>query len=211
MKILAHRGYWKIQEEKNSFVAFHRAFSNGFGVETDIRDYNGELVISHDMANEKCLLVSEFFELYNRIDTSLPLALNIKADGLQRPLKSLIERYKINHYFLFDMSIPDLLVCIRQGFPVFTRESEFEKELPFYAQSLGVWADEFDKHWIDEEVIQKHVRNDKSICIVSPELHRRNYHIEWEEYRKIQKKIPDQIMICTDFPQKAFEYFNEKN
>ena len=38
MRILAHRGFWNSKEERNSIVAFEKAFQNGFGIETDIRD-----------------------------------------------------------------------------------------------------------------------------------------------------------------------------
>ena len=48
MKILAHRGFWADEEEKNTLSAFGKAFDSGFGIETDIRDRNGELVISHN-------------------------------------------------------------------------------------------------------------------------------------------------------------------
>ena len=47
MVILSHRGYWK-DARKNSVDAFKASFVREFGTETDIRDYNGELVISHD-------------------------------------------------------------------------------------------------------------------------------------------------------------------
>ena len=47
--IIAHRGYWKNENEKNKKAAFERAFDCGFGVETDLRDIKGEIVISHNM------------------------------------------------------------------------------------------------------------------------------------------------------------------
>ena len=51
MIVLSHRGYWKTAVEKNTPTAFKRSFELGFGTETDVRDRNGELVISHDMPN----------------------------------------------------------------------------------------------------------------------------------------------------------------
>ena len=48
-KILAHRGFWQSEDEKNTKVAFERAFDNGFGIETDLRDIKGTIVISHNM------------------------------------------------------------------------------------------------------------------------------------------------------------------
>ena len=37
MKIIAHRGYWLIDDEKNTELAFERALRANFGIETDLR------------------------------------------------------------------------------------------------------------------------------------------------------------------------------
>ena len=55
MDILAHRGVWRISEERNSMSSIRAALDAGFGIETDVRDYKGNLVISHDIADEKCI------------------------------------------------------------------------------------------------------------------------------------------------------------
>lgn len=210
MKILSHRGYWKEPSEKNIVAAFERSFSLGYGTETDIRDYRGELVISHDIADETCISARLFFEIYNRYDNSLPLALNIKADGLQTKLKSLLIEYNIENYFLFDMSVPDGLVCISHGLNVFSRESEYESVPSFYEEAIGVWLDEFNGHWITKETIEKHIANKKSVCIVSPDLHKREYKSEWEHYKQIEKELGiNNLMLCTDYPEIAKEFFSE--
>ena len=46
--ILAHRGCWGQSVKRNSFEALKRALEEGFGIETDFRDCNGVIVISHD-------------------------------------------------------------------------------------------------------------------------------------------------------------------
>lgn len=63
MIILSHRGYWLKESEKNSIAAFKRSFSMGFGTETDVRDRDGQLVISHDSANRQCVTLDTFFQL----------------------------------------------------------------------------------------------------------------------------------------------------
>jgi len=210
MIVLSHRGYWKKIDEKNLSIAFERSFSLGFGVETDIRDYKGELVISHDIANEKCLRVEDLFKMYNKFDNTLPLALNIKADGLQIKLKELLEKYKIKNYFVFDMSVPDGLLYLKQDIKAFTRESEYEKEPSFYDEVCGIWLDEFKGHWITKEVIEKHIQDDKQICIVSPDLHKREYKNEWQHYKEIEKELGiNNLMICTDYPEIVKGFFNE--
>ena len=208
MIVLSHRGYWKEVSEKNLSIAFERSFSLGFGTETDIRDYKGELVISHDIADEKCISVKEMFEIYNKYDNTLPLALNIKADGLQVKLNELLEEYKIENYFVFDMSVPDGLGYLKQNMKAFTRESEYEKLPSFYDEAYGIWLDEFQGHWITKEVIEKHIKNNKQICIVSPDLHKREYKNEWQHYKEIEKELGvNNMMICTDYPEEAKEFF----
>jgi glycerophosphoryl diester phosphodiesterase len=210
MIVLSHRGYWKKNIEKNKKEAFERSFSLSFGTETDIRDYNGELVISHDIANPNCITVKKLFEIYNDIDNTLPLALNIKADGLQAKLKILLKEYRITNYFVFDMSVPDGLQYLKQNIQSFTRQSEYEAVPSFYDDACGVWLDEFEGHWIDKNTIKKHIDNDKNICIVSPDLHKREYKKEWKHYKEIEKELGiDNLMLCTDYPELAKEFFNE--
>ena len=210
MIVISHRGYWKEEFEKNTVLAFERSFSKGFGTETDIRDYKGELIISHDIANGNCISAKEMFKIYNKYDSILPLALNIKADGLQVKLKELLNEYKITNYFVFDMSVPDGLQYLNYNVKVFTRESEYERIPAFYDEACGVWIDEFQGHWITKEVIEKHMKNNKQICIVSPDLHKREYKKEWQHYKEIEKELEiNNLMICTDFPEEAKEFFNE--
>lgn len=210
MIILSHRGYWKDNTEKNSPVAFERSFSMGFGTETDIRDFDGELVISHDIASNECISVEEFFKIYNKYDNSLPLALNIKADGLQHKLKCLLDKYNIVNYFVFDMSVPDGLQYIKNSFVTYTRESEYEQDPSFYSDASGVWLDEFKRHWIDKSIIEKHIELNKYVCIVSPDLHKRDHRKEWLDYKMIEKDLGiTNLMICTDFPEKAKVFFYE--
>lgn len=51
MDILAHRGLWHVVEQKNTLSSLTDAVSKGFGIETDIRDYQERLVISHNIAD----------------------------------------------------------------------------------------------------------------------------------------------------------------
>ena len=205
MIVLSHRGFWLNNSEKNTKLAFERSFSKGFGTETDIRDYNGELVISHDIANSQSMPLTDFFDIFVKYDKELYLALNIKADGLQQKLKKILEEYKIQNYFLFDMSVPDGLICIKNNLKVFTRESEYEKQPSFYYESDGVWLDSFIDEWIDEKVINKHLNNAKKACIVSPDLHKRAYKSTWQRY--ITFKNNDNVLLCTDHPDEAQEFF----
>lgn len=203
MKILSHRGYWKSPEEKNLDAAFERSFSLGFGTETDIRDLAGTLVVSHDMPKEGVLTACDLFEIHQHTCPSACLALNIKSDGLQVPLSTLLEKYAIEDYFLFDMSIPDALACLRRGLRCFSRQSEYEPEPAFYSQAEGVWIDGFHGEWWDEEVILGHLNAGKRVCLVSPELHGRPHLPFWEKLAGWDCVTSAELMLCTDLPESA--------
>ena len=112
MEILAHRGFWNKKKERNTLSSFKKALEHGFGIETDLRDLDGEIIISHDPPIEgysDFISFSQFLDIYISFESNLPLALNIKSDGLYKLLKIILEKYQIKNYFLFDMSIPDLI------------------------------------------------------------------------------------------------------
>lgn len=205
MQILSHRGYWKSPSEKNLPVAFERSFSLGYGTETDLRDSNLSIVISHDMPGKGCLTALEMLAIYKRHDSNLPLALNIKSDGLQQSLAALLSEYHIENYFLFDMSIPDALVSLKHGLKCFTRQSEYEPEPAFYDQACGVWIDGFHSAWWDENLIKRHLDAGKQVCLVSPDLHKRPHRECWEDIANWQIRNHPDFMLCTDFPEDATE------
>ncbi|WP_232086808.1 PI-PLC domain-containing protein [Helicobacter winghamensis] len=121
----------------------------------------------------------------------------------------MLEKYNIQNYFVFDMSIPDALGYIKLGFNLFTRQSEYEKNPSFYNEAKGVWLDEFHSHWINEQIIKEHLNNNKQICIVSPDLHKRDYQKEWQEYKEIEVKLNGaNLMLCTDKVIEARRFFN---
>jgi hypothetical protein len=204
--ILSHRGYWRHPVEKNQKSAFERSFSLGFGTEVDIRDHNGEIVISHDVPNGDELTIEKFFDL--NVDSRLPLALNIKADGLAMLLKASIENYGFSNCFVFDMSVPDMLPYLEANLPVYTRMSEVEREPAWLEKATGVWLDAFDDIWYENCVIDKLLKLNKKVCIVSPELHGRDPFSLWSDLQPLSKKPG--LMLCTDWPEVAEEFFDEE-
>lgn len=210
MKIISHRGVWITPEERNTTLAFERAIALGCGIETDIRDCNGTLVISHDPPKINSLLAEGFFDLLSRKKGSVPLAINVKSDGLQGALKLLLERFNIQNYFVFDMSIPDGWQYVKQGMNVFTRQSEFEPIPHLFPQAQGVWVDCFlDDLWITDKLLNGHLSLGKKICLVSPELHHRSHVDFWKRLSTMPFAKRDDIMLCTDYPEEARRCFGE--
>lgn len=108
-------------------VALSRALDEGFGLETDIRDFAGQLVISHDMPEGTPLHLDRLLQYYCAGGYTSTVALNIKADGLQTKLRQLLDQYSCSRYFVFDMSVPDMLSYLDAGIRTFIRRSEFER------------------------------------------------------------------------------------
>jgi glycerophosphoryl diester phosphodiesterase len=211
MKIISHRGFWTEFHEKNSEVAFKRSFENGFGLETDIRDYKGELVISHDIPEGGCLPFQRLLEIHRDLNSTLLLALNIKSDGLHGAIGELLKKYNVTNYFVFDMSVPDMLGYLKSNLTVFSRHSEYENKPVFFEQANGIWIDAFENEWWGEETIKFHLEAQKSVCIVSPELHHRNFQLTWNKLSSMSIIDDPNLMLCTDYPEHARKFFYGKN
>lgn len=207
MRILSHRGFWLDPPEKNTQGAFDRSFRSGFGTETDIRDHNGSLVIAHDPPLHGAETAEAMLSLHATIDPALPLALNVKADGLQAMTAALLDRFAPTEAFVFDMSIPDMLQWLKTGVPVYARLSDVEPEPLLADRCAGIWLDAFHSDWWDATTIERQLAAGRRVCIVSPDLHRRDHRPVWDRLAAAAAIASDDVMLCTDLPQAAKEFF----
>ena len=211
MKIISHRGFWLTSDEKNSELAFNRSFGLGFGIETDVRDSGQKLVISHDIPTGGEIALEGVLEKASTVrgDKRLTLAINIKSDGLCRSLGKSLAQFPELDCFVFDMAIPDMRGYFESGIPVFTRLSEYESSPVWMDRSAGVWLDAFDSEWYSLELIEGLRKQNKRVCIVSPELHRRPYLALWESLKPL---VADPgVILCTDFPADASLFFFDRH
>ena len=208
MKILAHRGYWKAENEKNSMEALKNALDHGYGFESDVRDYAGKMVISHNIADGSSPDAEQVFAWLQEAGDTYCFAINIKADGLKEILKEYLERYQLKNYFLFDMSVPQMVEFKEAGLRFFTRQSELEKYPVMYEEAAGVWVDGFwSTEWITEDLLKGHLSKGKEVCIVSADLHgNRNYRTFWQRLKSYDLNW-DKVLLCTDYPDEAREFF----
>jgi hypothetical protein len=199
--IFAHRGFWNHNFKPNSTESLTHAGQIGFSVETDIRDYLGDIVIEHDafVVRDDTLKLEEMTELMNKTR----FALNVKSDGLQMKLLGELDSMKLSKSFVFDASLPQLLQYKNLSIPTGLRLSEYEQALPWSPDV--VWVDSFENEWwIDDYKIEKLI--DKFECIfVSPELHGRDYRQAWDWI--LRKKIEgnENVSICTDHPNEIMK------
>lgn len=195
---------WDSPEEGNTSEAIVRAVSEGFGVEFDVRDQNGEAVIAHDPPEQHIdlpRLTTLLAELPASSSDSF-LAINIKSNGLAPLIPSIT-----SPHFFFDMPLPDQLAYRKASKPVATRVSEYE---PFkdFEQTPGpefLWIDAFQSDWyLEPEILQSLMQASATKVFVSPELHGRSYENVWKVLCPLFRSRGD-LMICTDQPRKFLE------
>ncbi|WP_116828503.1 phosphodiesterase [Pseudomonas syringae] len=203
MQIISHRGYWLQKPERNLPEAFHRSFDLGFGTETDVRDVAGQLVISHDMPAGGELTLNGLLDIM--AGRNLPLAINIKADGLAQALAATFARYGHTNWFAFDMAVPDMRSYLNANLITYTRLSDVEPSPAWLEQAAGVWLDGFEGEWFSNQVIGDLLSLGKRICVVSPELHGRGHGALWQQLLELRSQ--DRLMLCTDFPADAATFF----
>ena len=208
--ILAHRGWWETADQKNSTSALHRALEAGYGIETDFRDLNGALVISHDPPAGKTILSARsLFKLYADLSAKGRLALNIKADGLQQMLQDALHESGVDLHsvFAFDMAVPDALGYLQSPIPAYTRISEYEAVPSFLNRAVGVWVDNFSGDFPQVATAERLMQQGHRVALVSSELHRRDHRELWNSIADAGLHMNPLFELCTDLPHMASEFF----
>lgn len=207
MQFLTHRGLWEVPDQKNSRHALCLAFAAGLGVETDIRDLDGELVISHDMPRRGALPLTVMLSDYVAAGRPGTLALNIKADGLTEALGELLALYDVKNYFCFDMSVPDTLPYLQAGLTVAARLSEYEQEGLLMGLTSALWIDSFQQLQISSLRLANWLAEGRTVCLVSPELHGRAPLGLWQQLSTLPPVLRShqKLLLCTDYPLLAQE------
>ena len=221
--ILSHRGNidGAAGEAENSVAHCRRALALGFGLETDLRrTADGRFYISHDP-----VAVTQA----NSLDTYLPLiashptavfALNIKELGYEAELVRLRQTGMFciaSFYFDFELLEPTTpgraqrsLRALSGGAKprlaarISDRGESVEQALSIPAEVI--WADEFDRFWLTEDVIEHLKEAGRSVFAVSPELHGFDRDARLSRWADFKRWKVDGI--CTDYAREARGYFD---
>lgn len=198
--VYCHRGHWLDKSEQNSVESFVRAQKSGLAVETDIRDIDQKIRIAHDVSSVDATMA---FEDYLKLQ--IRTAINTKSDGLASLLSSKREEFIETDSFIFDGSIPQMLMYRNLGLPHALRLSEYEKELPW--ETNYIWLDAFHSDWwIRDNILEKYRSSGEKIVLVSPEIHGRNPEDAWA---KVYEQFFDgnrNVSVCTDRPIDFLNY-----
>jgi len=139
-----------------------------YGVEIDIRAYNGRLILSHDPYQDGEALEEFLAEVGNRF-----VVFNIKESGIEDDVVDLAARYEVTEYFLLDVEFPYIYAA--------SRESSFGKMAIRFSEAEPLAAaienaDFVDWVWVDTNTqLPLHRNNYRKlseagyrICLVSP-------------------------------------------
>jgi len=191
MKLIMHR--------RNS-VSDLKATDQKYGVEVDIRSYGGELIVHHDP-----FVGGESFETWIKEYKHQLLILNVKEEGLEAKLISLMSWHGIKDYFFLDQSFPFLIKWAFAGVrQCAVRVSEFESidtALALKGRLEWVWVDCFTEFPISKQESQRLIGAGFKLCLVSPELQGREAQSEIPALVKLleEREIKPEA-VCTKCP-----------
>ena len=147
------------------------------GIEFDIRDSNGLILVTHDAFSSGMDLESFVIRL-PKLDEFLYIV-NVKSEGIEEKAREILERNEIKNFFFLDSSFPTIVRMSNDGEKRFAiRSSEYESiqtAIEMYGKVDWLWVDCFTKFVPEHVMIAKGIGY--NICLVSPELHKHSDYI----------------------------------
>lgn len=180
-------------------------------IEFDVRDSAGKCIVAHDAFQE-----GVEFEEYLKTVGNRFLIVNVKSEGIERTVLSLLQKYNCQDFFLLDCSFPKIVELSKQGERrIAVRYSEFESletVLSLNGKVNWVWADCFTRLSLTKEDVEKFHAAGMKVCFVSPDLQKRPDDVQ----RYIQELLSCKIFIdavCTKRMNRQVwgEYYDKIN
>jgi hypothetical protein len=201
-----------IQHRTNSIESV-KSIPKEWGAEIDIRYHENNLVLTHDPFNhhtQKLLTLNEFLKNWQ---STGPLILNVKTEGVELECIRLINEYKVPNWFFLDISMPYLVKYSKlayektqAGFSIdnlavrFSDKEPIEYALAFSGKSSWVWVDWFDQIVLTKENQKKLKQAQFKLCLVSPELQNKPLEMISEYKNYLLSYSIDVDAVCTKRP-----------
>lgn len=167
-----------------------------FGVEIDVRDVGGELILAHD-----AFVGGERFSNFLKYYRHKLLVVNIKSYGIESKILEELKTFKVTEFFFLDSAASVIIQLCEGNQAHFSgRVSEFESiETIRLSKNLfdWVWVDCFTEYSLSTEIYATlHKLLNKKICLTSPDLLKRSHEIE-DHAKKIKQTNCYPDAICT--------------
>jgi hypothetical protein len=145
-------------------------FSVADGIEFDIRDTNGRIVVQHDPFNDG----QDFTDFVKFCVPNKMYIVNVKSEGIEAAAIATMDAHGLTDFFLLDCSIPMMVRLGRSGEKrMAVRYSEYESldtvraMAPFVS---WVWVDTFSVLPLTHALAAEIRGLGLKMCLVSPEL-----------------------------------------
>ena len=165
------------------------------GIETDIRDFNKKLVLSHNPYKN-----SEKFKKFIKFTKRRLIFLNIKSYGIIKDILKIVKNKK-NIYFLdLAFSEIDYLINKKLSDKIVLRFSIYEKfdlQKKYFKKIDWIWYDFFKNKYISKKEYLYLNKFKKKICIVSPELLNKSKQDVIKLIKHLNKNNINVDAICT--------------
>lgn len=185
------------------------SISEECGIEFDVRDSENDIIVQHDpfSSSEKTI----FNDFIKNIKNNF-LIINVKSEGIEEKIMSLLKGKNKENFFFLDCSFPIINKYSKQGIKNFAlRYSEFEgMDTLINMKGLvdWVWIDCFSKFVLNYNTYIKIRELGYKICIVGPDLQQRPDDISiYSSYMRRNNIFVD--MICTK-KHNIDKWFNHK-
>ena len=168
-----------------------------WGVEVDLRDSGRHVVLNHEPFGTGERLEHYLARFRHRL-----IILNIKSEGIEQAVLTVVRHYRIRHYFLLDVTIPKLVALGRRGEPhLAARFSEYESIESCLAMAKWIewiWIDCFTRLPLTPGIVQQ-LRTHFKLCLCSPELVGHSATMI-AAARRLSRRIPIDA-VCTGHPE----------
>ncbi len=182
-----------------------KILDNEYGVEIDLRSKNKNIYLHHD-PYVKGELFSKWIKYYNH----KLLVLNVKEEGLEDQILKILNKNKIKNYFFHDQTFSTILKNMNHT-KVSVRYSEYEdlkKKNTLFNKIKWLWVDNFTKISLNKKFYFFLKKQKVKICIVSPELVKKDRIKEIKNIiSKLRKNDIKIDAICTKQPKIWLKYF----
>ncbi len=176
-----------------------KQLDKNFGVEIDLRSNDKDVYLHHDPFKR-----GELFKKWIKNFNHRLIVLNVKEEGLEKKILKILKKNKIHNFFFHDQTFSSLIKNMKKT-NVSIRYSEFEelkKKNILFKSIKWIWIDNFTEIKIRSN-FYKYLKGKKvKICLVSPELVKKNRSNEVKKiinyFRKNKFKID---AVCTKRPK----------
>lgn len=195
MKLIAHRC--------NTLAVF--SANNLDAIEFDVRDSNGQLIVTHDPYKDGPLL-----DTFLKAGNGCFFIVNVKSAGIESDvLQSLKDNAPNSEFFLLDCTVPAMVSLVNSGetrFAVRYSEMEpLESVLVWEGKAEWVWVDCFSQYILTKETVTLLKERGFKLCLVSPELQGRPLELQsYVESLCVKGIKPD--AVCT----KSYNFYKWK-